>query len=272
MDTPESTPALCLDCGQELHGTFCSRCGQGHTGHDLGLKHVLEEVLENFLNLDGRILGTLRLLFLHPGQATLEYLKGRRSRYLPPFRVYIFISFVLFLLLGLGSSAGIKIETHPDAPTASAPAPKPKSHREEAIEAGAIRAAQHPQEFKEQMLHTGSRVMFGLLPVFALLLFLLFHGARGYFVEHVIFSLHFHSFAFGLFILQWLLTRIPWAPIQTAAALLILVLPVHLGLAMKRVYGGPTWKIVLKGAVLTALYLMLVVGVMAGALFWVLSH
>ena len=263
--------ATCLDCGRQLSGRFCSSCGQRHGDHDLSLKHVVEEVLEEFLHFDGRLLGTLRRLLFRPGQLTLDYLAGRRSRFLPPFRVYIFVSFVLFLCLGQVSTAPRSEAAKAEINMSFGDSPKAKG-RAAAFEAGARRAVADPQAFKEHLLHWGSRVMFLLLPAFAGLLMLFFRGSRRFFVEHVVFSLHFHSFAFGLFLVEWLGGLAPWGAVKVGSDLLIFGLPVYLGIALKRVYGGPTWKIVVKGAVLTGIYLILVLAALAGVVLWVLSR
>ncbi|HLO67672.1 MAG TPA: DUF3667 domain-containing protein [Holophaga sp.] len=284
-----ATPETCLDCGAALHGPYCSRCGQRHGKHDLRLLHVVEEMIHDLSHFDGRLLRTLRLVFLRPGQITLEYLAGRRTRYVPPFRLYIFISFVLFLLLGFsgsrsaspvvvkgGGGAVVHLGSGEAKPEA-AQAGDGKIHLEgiphaRQLERGLQWAKEDPHAFREELLHWLSRVMFLLLPAFAALLLLAFLRSRRFFVEHVIFSLHFHAFAFTTFILQWLLELVPWGPARTASGLLVLALPVHLGLSMKRVYGGPTWKILLKGALVTAAYLILVSVALLAVLAWVLDR
>jgi hypothetical protein len=293
MNPEESTSQtpVCLDCGAELQGAFCSACGQKASSHDLSLKHVVEEVVHDVTHFDSRFFQTLRLLFFRPGHLTQEYLAGRRTRHVPPFRLYIFVSFLLFLVLGVvgkpeqgreGKEAagavvmegkeskviapGVKVNINRDKPGAT------DSAKDRELEKNIRKAVEDPEAFKEHFLHWISRVMFVLLPAFATILLLVFMGSRRYFVEHVIFSLHFHSFAFSLFILQALLGRIPWSPLGTLAGWLTLALPVHLGVALKRVYGGATWKILLKGAVLTGIYLILVGVAMAGTAYWVLGH
>ena len=56
--------------------------------------------------------------------------------------------------------------------------------------------------FGNQMLPT---VMFVLMPLFALLLKGLYRRQHQYYLAHLIFSLHFHSFVFVLFIVNLLL-------------------------------------------------------------------
>jgi hypothetical protein len=72
--------------------------------------------------------------------------------------------------------------------------------------------------------------MFILVPVFAALLKLLHVFRRRYYVEHFVFALHYHAFAF----LGFLLLMIPWTPLR---AVLGLWMGVYLWLAIRRVYG-----------------------------------
>ncbi|BDU78226.1 DUF3667 domain-containing protein [Mesoterricola sediminis] len=279
MDEGTASLGACLDCGAELHGRYCSACGQRGGPRDLRLLHVLEEMVHDLSHFDGRLLRTLRLMLLRPGQVTAEYLAGRRTRHVPPFRLYVFISFVLFLLLGFAPARkGAPAAHGPAAVRVAEDVPVDADIRVEGIphaeqlRKGVLWAKEDPRAFREALLHWTSRAMFVLLPTFAALLFLAFFRSRRYFVEHVIFSLHVHAFAFSVFILQRLLDLVPWEPAGSAGSWLILALPVHLGLAMKRVYGGPAWKIVLKGALISAAYLILVLVVLFGALLWVLDH
>jgi hypothetical protein len=56
--------------------------------------HMLEDGMDMFLHVDGRIVHTVPPLFTKPGFLTLEYFAGRRQRYVVPFR----LMFVLCLL------------------------------------------------------------------------------------------------------------------------------------------------------------------------------
>lgn len=75
------------------------------------------------------------------------------------------------------------------------------------------------------------KVMFLLLPFYALLLKLLYIRSRRYYVEHFIFALHGHAFAFSLFLVMLLLDRFP-----VVAGILAYWVMVYFWVAMKRVY------------------------------------
>ncbi len=74
------------------------------------------------------------------------------------------------------------------------------------------------------------RLMFVLLPLFALLLKLLYLRQRRFYAEHFIFALHFHAFAFAIFSLLLLLPGGPWTLLS------VLWLHLYLLLAMRHVY------------------------------------
>ena len=112
------------------------------------------------------------------------------------------------------------------------------------------------------------KVMFLILPIYALLLKLLYARRKRLYVEHFIFALHLHAFAFLLFFISLALREVPYSGL-----LVWLWLPVYTLLAMKHVYGQGWFKTTLKwGALGFAYMIVLSFGVMAafvGALFGV---
>ena len=100
----------CLNCGTELKGPFCYFCGQPDRNFMRFFPALLRDVMEDVLDLDSRFMRTLKPLLFKPGRLTRDYMQGRRFRYAPPMRVYIFSSIVFFLLAALLSSNAINIE------------------------------------------------------------------------------------------------------------------------------------------------------------------
>ena len=83
---------------------FCPRCGQQNHAPDLKFGHVVEEFLEGVFHFDGKVFRTAGLLLFKPGELTKRFLAGHRAPYVPPIRLYVFISFVFFLVLSLQGS------------------------------------------------------------------------------------------------------------------------------------------------------------------------
>jgi hypothetical protein len=99
-ELPPATPvARCLDCGAPLAGKFCSECGQRAQLRSLSIPSLMHDAIHDLAHLDSRVWQTLRLLLLRPGYLTNEFLAGRRTRFLPPFRLYLVLSIVFFLML-----------------------------------------------------------------------------------------------------------------------------------------------------------------------------
>lgn len=89
--------ARCPNCDALIASSFCSSCGQRAGSRSLSLGHLLQEGIGDVYQLDSRLWRTLRLLLCQPGSLTLDHLAGRRERYVPPFRLYLVVSLLLFL-------------------------------------------------------------------------------------------------------------------------------------------------------------------------------
>lgn len=97
----------CLNCGTELRGPFCYYCGQPDRNFMRFFPALLRDLMEDLLDLDSRFMRTLKPLLFKPGRLTRDYMNGRRFRYTPPMRLYIFASIAFFLLAALLSSNAI---------------------------------------------------------------------------------------------------------------------------------------------------------------------
>jgi hypothetical protein len=94
---------ICPNCDFKFAETnnYCPNCGQENHTHKLPLKHFFLELLESIFHFDTKVLTTLRDLLFKPGEITFNFNQNKRSRYVPPIRLYIFISFIFFLLLAI---------------------------------------------------------------------------------------------------------------------------------------------------------------------------
>ena len=110
-----------------------------------------------------------------------------------------------------------------------------------------------------------------LLPIMAFVLKALYPLSRRYYVEHLLFFVHFHAFAFLILTLQILLSRVnSMLPTPEAIGILVIVaasfyVPVYLFVAMRRVYGQGRMITAAKYAILTLAYLTGLTVTMIGA-------
>lgn len=95
----------CSNCGGPLPGAYCEECGQSARGLDITVRELVRDLAGSVLSLDSRAWRTLRLLVTRPGELTARYIDGERARYVPPFRLYVFVSLVYVFLLSWGEAA-----------------------------------------------------------------------------------------------------------------------------------------------------------------------
>src|SRR4051794_2211651 len=78
-DTASPHIGRCVSCDAPLSGPYCSRCGERVLEPDaLTLRHFFTHtVAHELLHVDGTLWRTLRLLFVRPGQLSLDYAAGR---------------------------------------------------------------------------------------------------------------------------------------------------------------------------------------------------
>ena len=93
---------ICLNCERTLKIThqFCPYCGQINSTKKLSLSNYFGEFITSMINYDSRIRYTLQDLLFKPGKITLRYVNGKRLTYANPFRFYLSISIIYFLLSG----------------------------------------------------------------------------------------------------------------------------------------------------------------------------
>src|SRR5690606_8143982 len=100
-----SSDLKCLNCNQNLDKSdrFCPNCSQLNSTKKLRFKDLFNELFGSIFAYDSRIMLTLRVLLFKPGTISKEYVEGKRMRYANPFRFYLSVSIVFFLLSGLFS-------------------------------------------------------------------------------------------------------------------------------------------------------------------------
>lgn len=89
----------CLNCGHHVEERFCPHCGQENIETRQPFYFLFTHFIEDFTHYDGQFWGTLKNLFFKPGKLTNTYLEGKRQRFVPPVKLYIFVSFIVFSFL-----------------------------------------------------------------------------------------------------------------------------------------------------------------------------
>ena len=90
----------CINCETPLDVSekYCHACGQLNSTKKLTIKDFIEEFFANFYAYDSRLRNTFFSLFLKPGIAAREFCEGKRHHHANPFRLFLSISILLFLI------------------------------------------------------------------------------------------------------------------------------------------------------------------------------
>jgi hypothetical protein len=346
---PEES-ANCLNCGARMRGQYCGTCGQRSRSRLISLWELVSDAFGDLLELDSRLWQTLIPLLVRPGRLTADYLQGKRARFMPPFRMYLVLSLLFFVVAFFDPREELSLLFEPQPePTpeeiqqqaeeteeAAAEAREALEELEELVEEGVIEeedvsanlrideggvrftfddddedeeadsetdcnvtesdiedlpkwlarrmTPERLQRICERTrLDDGKALIEGvldnipaaliiLLPLMAFVLKALYPLSKRYYVEHLLFFVHFHAFFFLMLTLQILFVRFSgWVGIPDAISILVTVVTsfyvaIYLFVAMRKVYGQGRIITFLKYVVLLIAYLFGFMATMLGAL------
>lgn len=94
----ERKEKVCLNCGAAIYGRYCHVCGQENIETKESFWHLVTHFIYDITHFDGKFFSTIKYLLFRPGYLSNEYLKGRRSNYLHPIKLYVFTSAFFFLI------------------------------------------------------------------------------------------------------------------------------------------------------------------------------
>lgn len=108
--------AICVSCGAKIVGVFCAGCGQKNDDLRRSSFVLAKDFVKDTFAFDGRMWRTLGLLAAAPGTVPASYSHGKRSRYTPPVRLFLVVSFLFFLVLSLTHTLIVAVEVRPRTP------------------------------------------------------------------------------------------------------------------------------------------------------------
>jgi hypothetical protein len=235
---PESaSPSACLNCGEKLLGDFCWRCGQEATDLHRPLRQLAADFLDGVLNLDSKLLRTVGPLLFRPGRLTREYVAGRRAPYVRPLRLYLLAALLSFGVLAIWPQRIVRVVLEPPEPERGSPTSIQNAPPQ--ISRGLERALADQKRFGEAIAANLQRAFFLLLPVFALLLKLVYLRRGILYLDHLVFALHYHAFTFVILTVMILAGAQLPPPVAGALGVGLWTWTfVYLLLALRTAYGG----------------------------------
>lgn len=259
----------CPSCGEHLMGDFCHRCGEKWPeSRDLTLRHFFTEAAQELTSVEhSKLFHTIWAVLFRPGFLTNEWIAGRRRIYLKPLNLYLGI----FALSLFAYSAYKPVSTY-DLEHLLA-----QQNNGDALKVfDRFAAKKHTDRstVMDRVSEKWQRFM-SLSPLllvggFALVLSVVFLFLRRYFVEHLVFSMHFISFSTLMLVLLWpvyFFIGIKQGGVNILVAIAKWLLDiVYVFFAVRAVYGLSTRRTLLASLLFVVGYFACYMLVLVGAL------
>lgn len=296
----DASAGQCDNCFTTLQGDFCHQCGQEKKSYIRNVSGVVTEFFGEFSNWDTRVWRTLLPLWFRPGYLSRRYVDGHRVPYVPPLRLYLFTSIIAFLLLAKllpDNSLNINNASEALPSVVSGKAVSPEQFQQELIdkiqadaqantmalpflssesnsefERKIAQLSANPKQAINKFFSLAPQMMLLLLPLFALLLKLVYIRSERYYMEHLIVALHSHSFILQFSVLYlalellaqsislaWLSHSVKWL-----ANGVLLWVPLYLLLCQKYYYRQSWGKTLVKFWLISSLYNLMAVTALVG--------
>ena len=186
----EPTLRYCKNCYTQLHGEYCSECGQRDFDFKKNWKVLAGETLSSLFNFDGKIPRGLFNLIFRPGYITKEFLAGRRAKQIPPVRLYLFSNLVFFLFM-----IGVFLPQDTDFVSISDDFEVDQSVEDPSLlDRFLQKSLDEPDKFVGTFQTWLPKISLFIVPLLALATRILFRKRNLIFLEHIIIALYFSSF------------------------------------------------------------------------------
>lgn len=222
----------CTNCGAMSSGAYCSSCGQRKFQREhFALKQSLRDIFSEFSNIESSLGKTLRTLILKPGKLTADYLTGKQKSYVTPIKLYLVIITINFLVYSALEDYSL-VNIGFLKKMADDVAWFQQTIQEAQFKSGLTSDA-FLHQVNTRVNDTLPVLLYFLIFAQALVLKVQFRSQHRYYIEHLIFALHFMSFG--------LLRDVALLPIQffnkqAGFAISILTTVWYLFQSLKRAY------------------------------------
>jgi len=96
----------CLNCEHPLDYSdkYCPDCGQLNSTKKLSFDDFFYEFFAGVFAYDSKLRNTITVLLFSPGKLSVDYKEGKRVRYANPFKFYLSVSILFFIIYSLTNS------------------------------------------------------------------------------------------------------------------------------------------------------------------------
>lgn len=250
------TEKNCLNCGAEVPDKFCPACGQENIELRDSFFHMVGHFISDYLHYDSKFFKGLLPLFTKPGYLTAQYLQGKRVSNIHPLRLFFFSTILMVLVTSFYYNRHQQVVRNSVITTTTVEGPEKSTPEERAA------AAKKSAEIRERLygaldefIHNMKYISFFMLPLYALVFWLLYMRRNTFYVDHLVFTLHLQSF---IYIVATVLMLLPFT---IAPGIVSAILLIYVTLALRFLYRQAWWKTATKAVAATALCVFLTSGI-----------
>ncbi len=265
---------ICPNCGYHATENYCAQCGQETHLHNDSFWGLIMHFIGHYFHYDSKFWSTMKALWFSPGKLTIAYKEKKRMRYIPPVSLDIFISFVYFFANSLvpgGAKPKINV-TH--TVSANSGTDSSKVHKADNFILRSVRKSLDNIDNKiseddsfatEWIMHTVQKIMFFMIPFMGLLLLLVFHRKKEFsYIDHVIFSIHYHALWFSVMLFCSVYSFDFGSSVINGLSLM--AAGVYFVMALKKLYRISWLKSVFFSMLLCCLYIVVIIVIILMAL------
>jgi hypothetical protein len=262
-----------MTCGTVLTGNFCANCGEKklNPSKDYSIGKFLEQTVDGFTHFDSKFLRSFKALLFKPGFLTLEFINGRKTRYMKPVQIFIISSVLLYFIFPSNATffhpiqymgKGVNLIKFDGTTAIKKKAEADSTSTHVIIKQGNTEAA-----------HKSKAFLFLLIPFWGFLFYLLFYKALPWIVPHLIFVTHLLSFLIILFIVHLTIARLFNLSDLGDEALvpLIALFATYLFIAIRKTYQRGVLRTALSWAISLVAFFYLFIFYRQAITAWVLS-
>ena len=179
----------CKNCLNQFTGKFCNECGEKVYSIDRSFKHLFAEVFHFFTHFEGTFFNTVKAMAVSPGRISADFTAGIRKRYFKPVPFFLFVV-ILYLLFPIYEGLNMRLRFHQHgwygqyATEQITKVREKKNYTFEELE----------EAFHDKGEKTSKFLLVIIIPIAAMVSYLLAFKRRSFFFDHFIFSTEASSF------------------------------------------------------------------------------
>jgi len=189
----------CFNCKSSVKGDFCHQCGQRvRDNSDRSLGRLFGNFFSNVFFIDNRFFISTWYLFLFPARMTIEFLDGKRKKFISPVTLFLFFNLIYFIVNPLSDYS---ISLYDQICCQPYSGEWIKGYVKLKLETEGLDLESYGITYQNMSDNVSKSIMIINIPIIAFFVYLMAFKRRPFYFDSLIFTFHF----FSLFIFFWVM-------------------------------------------------------------------